>query len=46
MQCYANGKKKRLEEDWIKQENTHAALISKEVFLLVKEKAKSTLKFE
>lgn len=41
---YSHGKKKKPEEEWIRQENTHTAIISKEDFDLVKEKSKSRIK--
>lgn len=44
MHDYNSGKKKKPEEEWIRQENTHTALVSKEVFDLVKEKSKSRIK--
>lgn len=41
---YSKGKKKKPESEWIRCENSHTALVSKEVFDLVKEKSKSRIK--
>jgi DNA invertase Pin-like site-specific DNA recombinase len=41
---YSEGKKKKDSNEWIRQENTHIALVSQEVFSMVKEKSKSRIK--
>jgi hypothetical protein len=44
MYDYAVGKKQKPEEEWIRCNNTHTAIISKEMFDLVKVKSKSRIK--
>lgn len=44
MHDYSKGKKKKPEEEWIRKENTHVALVSKEIFDLIKLKSKSRIK--
>jgi DNA invertase Pin-like site-specific DNA recombinase len=44
MHDYSTGKKKKPEDQWIRQENTHTALVSQEVFNLVKAKSKTRIK--
>jgi predicted RNA-binding Zn-ribbon protein involved in translation (DUF1610 family) len=44
MNDYSTGKKKKPESEWIRKEGTHLALISPDVFKMVKEKSKSRIK--